>query len=122
MPPDDPQMLGWWDAGARPGAAVGGALITGHTVHTGGGAFDHLATLRPGDLARVRTIRGVVGYRVSSVRVYRKASLALHAEQVFAQTGPGRLVLVTCADWTGTEYLSNVVVVAHRSSDRSTRS
>jgi LPXTG-site transpeptidase (sortase) family protein len=111
-PPSDPQTLGWWSGGAVPGAAHGGALVTGHTVHTGGGAFDDLETLRPGDPVRVRTDRGVVRYRVSGVTVYRKASLARDAARVFRQTGPGRLVLVTCEDWNGSVYLSNAVVFA----------
>ena len=40
------------------------------------------------------------------------ASLARHAAQVFDQGGPGRLVLVTCDDWNGYQYLSNAVVLA----------
>src|SRR5688572_22215942 len=31
-PPSDPQTLGWWDEGARPGALRGSALVTGHTM------------------------------------------------------------------------------------------
>jgi len=112
VPPSDPQVLGWWDAGAVPGAAHGGALITGHTVHTGGGAFDDLETLRPGDPVRVRTARGTIRYAVTGVAVYRKTGLARDAAKVFRQRGPGRLVLVTCEDWNGTTYLSNAVVFA----------
>jgi LPXTG-site transpeptidase (sortase) family protein len=112
VPPGDPQVLGWWDGGAVPGAAHGGALVTGHTVHTGGGAFDDLETLRPGDPVRVRTARGTIRYAVTGVTVYRKASLARDAAKVFRQRGPGRLVLITCEDWNGTTYLSNAVVFA----------
>ena len=112
VPPGNPQMLGWWDGGAVPGAAHGGALITGHTVHTGGGAFDDLETLRPGDTVRVRTAKGPIRYEVTGVTVYRKASLARDAAKVFRQRGPGRLVLITCEDWNGTTYLSNAVVFA----------
>jgi hypothetical protein len=32
--------------------------------------------------------------------------------QLFSQSGPGRLVLVTCEDWNGEVYLRNRVVVA----------
>jgi LPXTG-site transpeptidase (sortase) family protein len=113
-PPSNPQTLGWWQGGAVPGAARGGALITGHTVHTGGGAFDDLETLHPGDRVTVRTSKGIVHYAVSGVTVYRKASLAKHAAEVFRQSGPGRLVLITCEDWNGTIYLSNAVVFADR--------
>ena len=105
-------MLGWWSDGAVAGAARGSVLITGHTVHTGGGAFDDLETLEPGDAVQVRTAKGLVGYAVTEVRIYRKASLARHAESVFNQSVPGRLVLVTCEDWNGTTYLSNAVVFA----------
>jgi hypothetical protein len=34
---------------------------------------------------------------------------------VFDQGVPGRLVLITCEDWNGSVYLSNEVVIAHRS-------
>lgn len=111
-PPSDPQMLGWWKDGAVAGAAQGGALVTGHTVHTGGGAFDDLETLRAGDRVDVRTGRGTIGYAVTGVTIYRKATLARDAARVFRQSGPGRLVLVTCEDWNGTTYLSNAVVFA----------
>lgn len=112
VPPSDPQQLGWWAAGAEPGAARGSALITGHTVHTGGGALDDLETLRSGDPVTVRTDKGRVRYVVERVHVYSKGSVAKHAERLFSQQVPGRLVLVTCEDWDGTGYLSNVVVVA----------
>jgi LPXTG-site transpeptidase (sortase) family protein len=112
VPPDDPAVIGWWSHGAMPGAKHGAAVLTGHTVHTGGGAFDELGAVRPGDPVRVRTTRGTVDYTVTGVTVYRKASLAKHADRVFEQQGPGRLVLVTCDDWDGTQYLSNAVVLA----------
>jgi LPXTG-site transpeptidase (sortase) family protein len=114
LPPDDPQTLGWWDQGAKPGAVRGGALITGHTVHTGGGAFDDLETLRKGDLVRVRTTGGTIEYAVSGVTIYRKGRLARDAQRVFSQTGPGRLVLITCEDWNGSGYDSNAIVFAER--------
>ncbi len=110
-PPADPRVLGWWRAGARPGG-TGSVLLTGHTVHTGGGAFDDLGTLRPGDAVVVQTPRGRLGYAVRAVRVYRKAALARQARRLFAQHVPGRLVLVTCQGWNGSGYASNAVVVA----------
>ena len=112
VPPSDPQQLGWWAGGARPGAVRGSALVTGHTVHTGGGALDDLETLQRGDKVTVRTDRGRIRYVVQHVAVYSKGSVADHAERLFSQTVPGRLVLVTCEDWNGERYLSNVVVIA----------
>ncbi|MFC4784984.1 class F sortase [Nocardioides sp. MAHUQ-72] len=112
VPPSNPRQLGWWAGGARPGAARGSALVTGHTVHTGGGALDDLETLQRGDVVTVRTDRGFVRYAVRRVAVHSKGSVADHAERLFSQQVPGRLVLITCEDWDGQRYLSNVVVVA----------
>jgi LPXTG-site transpeptidase (sortase) family protein len=112
VPPSNPRLVGWWSDGARPGAAKGSAIITGHTVHTGGGAFDDLDELTAGDAVAVTTGRSTISYVVTSVVVYRKKALAKQATRVFDQTVPGRLVLVTCEDWDGTAYLSNAVVIA----------
>ncbi|MET9276153.1 sortase [Kribbella sp. NPDC003557] len=112
VPPSNPLLVGWWSDGARPGAAKGSAIITGHTVHTGGGAFDDLDRLTAGDTVSVTTRRGALSYVVTTVTVYRKRALAKAASRVFDQSVPGRLVLVTCEDWDGTSYLSNAVVVA----------
>jgi LPXTG-site transpeptidase (sortase) family protein len=112
VPPSDPQRLGWWADGARPGADEGSALVTGHTVHNGGGALDDLEQLERGDRVLVRTDRGRIPYTVRRVDVYSKGSIAAHAERLFSQDVPGRLVLVTCEDWDGERYLSNVVVIA----------
>ena len=65
-----------------------------------------------GDRVTVRTRRGAIGYRVTGVTVYRKATLTRDAERVFSQSVPGRLVLITCEEWNGSRYLSNAVVFA----------
>jgi len=111
-PPADPQVLGWWAAGAKPGARQGSALVTGHTVHTGGGAMDDLEQLDHGDRVWMRTDHGRIGYQVRSVVVLGKGELAERAARLFSQETRGRLVLITCEDWNGQEYLSNVVVMA----------
>ena len=111
-PPDDPHELGWYKYGARPGSVKGSAVITGHTVHTGGGALDELDDLRAGDTVRVSTTNGTIGYRVSEVSILSKAQFARRAEKVFSSTVRGRLVLITCTDWVGQEYLSNTLVYA----------
>lgn len=111
-PPSDPQVLGWWSQGAPVGSLRGSTLVTGHTVHTGGGALDDLEDLKVGAQVRARTDGGVQDYVVSAVRTYSKGRLARRAAQLFSQSVPHRLVLVTCEDWNGTAYESNVVVVA----------
>ncbi|GIM64194.1 hypothetical protein Pve01_82570 [Planomonospora venezuelensis] len=111
-PPSDPQQVGWWADGARPGAARGAAVVTGHTVHTGGGAFDDLETLSSGDRVTVGSGADTFAYRVGTVEVLSRDELARRSADVFSRTGPGRLVLITCEDWDGTGYRSNVVVTA----------
>jgi len=112
LPPNDPQVLGWWQEGRGVGAESGSAVITGHTVHTGGGAFDNLGTLVPGDRIRVRTKAGWIGYVVKQSRVYATTALARNAAAIFKLDGPGRLVLITCSNFNGSIYLSNAVVYA----------
>lgn len=111
-PPDDPQVLGWWSGGAPVGAVQGTALVTGHTVNAGGGAMDDLEQVRAGAEIRVTTARGSIEYVAESVQVLDKDALARQAQQLFSQQVAGRLVLVTCEDWDGTGYRSNVVVTA----------
>ena len=111
-PPSDPQQVGWWSGGARPGTAHGASVVTGHTVHTGGGAFDHLETLARGDRVLVRSDSAELAYRVGSVEVLSRDALARRSVEIFGRTGPGRLVLITCEGWDGTAYTSNVVVTA----------
>ena len=105
-PPDDPRTLGWW--GKRAGSRHGTTLLTGHTVHDGGGTFDDLEHTPVGGHARVSGHT----YQVTSVEVISKEQLAERAPALFAQTGRPKLVLVTCEDYqraTG-HYASNVVV------------
>jgi LPXTG-site transpeptidase (sortase) family protein len=111
-PPNDPATVGWWRDGAMPGAARGSAVITGHTVSDGDGVFDHLDRLRIGDRIRLITEKGVLRYVVRAEATYRRNTLARRAPQLFSQSSRGRLVLVTCEDWNGEVYLSNIVVIA----------
>ncbi len=110
VPPQDPLVLGWW--GRKAGAAHGVTLLVGHTVHTGGGKLDNLEDVPVGSIARASGVR----YQVTSVQVISKAALAERSSRLFAQSGPHRLVIVTCEDYdpaTG-DYASNVVVTASR--------
>jgi LPXTG-site transpeptidase (sortase) family protein len=111
-PPANPRELGWYKYGALPGSVHGSTVIAGHTVHTGGGALDELDDLQAGDMVRVRTSSGTIDYRVSDITILSKAEFARKAEQVFSSTVPGRLVLITCTDWDGHDYLSNTLVYA----------
>lgn len=110
-PPRDPMLVGWWSASAEPGKKHGQTVITGHTVHTGGGAMDRIDTLKLGQRVDVITREGTMRYEVSKVSILNKDDVAAQAASLFGQdTGAGRLVLVSCDQWNGTYYESNVVV------------
>jgi LPXTG-site transpeptidase (sortase) family protein len=112
-PPRNPRDVGWWQRSAQPGARVGQTVLTGHTVHTGGGVMDKLGTLRKGQLVRVVTPKGTMTYSTTRVVTWSKAELAKRAVDIFAQKRSDvRLVLITCSGWTGSSYTSNVVVFA----------
>ncbi|WP_354437961.1 class F sortase [Marmoricola sp. OAE513] len=118
VPPDDPQLLGWWQEGRGVGVAAGSSVVTGHTVSTGGGAFDHLGKLVVGDKVKVRTSRGTIEYVVTASKNYSVARLAARSASIFRQDGPGRLVLITCSDFDGRVYRSNAVVYAEPVAER----
>jgi hypothetical protein len=113
--PDRPSVLGWYAAGAVPGAPTGTALVAGHvdSAHFGAGPLETLAELRLGDVLEVADAAGVIRrFSVESRTSYPKSDLPA---EVFAAGGPPRLALVTCGgafdERTG-QYADNVVVVA----------
>ncbi len=112
VPPSDYTAVGWWEDGAAPGSPTGTSVLVGHTVHTGGGALDHLGDLHPGDQVIVDRTRHDLIYRVASVRTYLKASFGVQAGRILSQSGPGRLAIVTCGDYNGAVFLTNIVVIA----------
>lgn len=110
-PPRDASTVGWWRDSAAPGAETGQTVITGHTVHTGGGSLNRIGTLEPGDDVDVISNSGRMRYSVDRVRYYSREEITEHAVELFGQeTGNGNLVLITCADWNGEYYERNVIV------------
>ena len=107
-PPRDPGVVGWWSQGAAPGASTGSAILVGHAVRSGGGVFNDIGELASGDTVEV----GDLSYKVSSVETLSKDEVAQRAEELFDQSGPGRLVVVTCADWDGEVWQSNIITIA----------
>ncbi|WP_052337007.1 class F sortase [Nocardioides alkalitolerans] len=110
-PPRDSEKVGWWNQSAKPGGQTGQTVITGHSVHTGGGSMNRIGSLEEGDVVDVVSDAGRMRYEVEKIRFYTRDDVAAEAESLFGQTaGDGRLVLVTCADWNGEYYENNVVV------------
>jgi LPXTG-site transpeptidase (sortase) family protein len=116
-PPPNPRIVGWWSDGAAPGAAQGSAVLVGHTVrHTDGGVFDELGYLSRGDAIELEGPHSTLTYRVDSIDVLSIGDFARKAPQIFKQTGPGRLVLITCGNFVGTVWRSNIVIIAEPAS------
>lgn len=112
-PPAAVDTVGWWQRSAEPGSRRGQTLVTGHAVRDGDGAMDRIGELEAGDTVRLRAGGQVAQYRASRVFVASREEVADNAHRLFGQKGgAGRLVLVTCTDWNGSSYDSNVIVVA----------
>jgi LPXTG-site transpeptidase (sortase) family protein len=112
-PPRNISVAGWWSDGAAPGEAKGSAVLVGHAVRNkGGGVFDDLGDLSRGDAIEVEGSHSTVTYRVQSIDVLSKDDVARDAKQIFDQAGAGRLVVITCGDFDGTVWRSNVVIIA----------
>lgn len=112
-PPANPHEVGWWKASAPPGASYGQTIVTGHTVHTGGGQMDHLDTIKVGAQIEIVDKGFTVYYTATKVFTLSKADVDLRSQELFGQSSPtNRLVLITCSGWTGHGYLSNVFVYA----------
>lgn len=112
-PPANPRDVGWWSASAPPGASYGQTIVTGHTVHTGGGQMDHLGTIKVGAQIEIVDKGYTVYYTATKVFTLSKRDVDLRSPELFGQTSPtNRLVLITCSGWTGHGYLSNVFVYA----------
>lgn len=112
--PDNPQVLGWWQGGARPGSEQGTVVIDGHvdTAANGPGTLFNLRELRPGDEVALSTDRGLAKYVIAALRSYPKAHIPA---EVFARSGQPRLVLVTCGgafDRQTRQYADNIVAYA----------
>ncbi|MFD9124552.1 class F sortase, partial [Kitasatospora sp. NPDC059571] len=112
--PDDPEEIGWWSDGPRPGED-GAAIIVGHLDSlTGPAAFYNLASLQPGDTVAVdRSDHSSVTFTVQALRQYDKDRIP--DDQVYASDGPPQLRLITCGgtyDRAQHEYRDNLVVYA----------
>ncbi|PXY27653.1 class F sortase [Prauserella muralis] len=113
--PDGLEEATWW--GAKLGAARGAALLAGHVNWAGRtGPFEELWRARRGQSVTVVDARGGRWvYRVTDVLTVHKTRLPAHAQRLFAQDGPHRLVLVTCGgDYVGGTdgYEDNRIVTA----------
>jgi sortase (surface protein transpeptidase) len=116
-PFDQPGVVGWYAAGARPGAA-GTALMVGHLdTETRPAVFHRISSLKPGGTIRVIRDDGrVAEFTVDDVRILTREHF--DARQAYGPREPGRaeLRLVTCGgtfDRASRSYTANVIVSAY---------
>ncbi|MFJ7063566.1 class F sortase [Streptomyces microflavus] len=112
--PDEPENIGWWSDGPRPGGP-GATVVVGHVDSaTGPGAFHGLSTLDPGDeITMVQDDRSTITFTIRALRQYGKDTFP--DSQVYATSGPPALHLITCSgiyDRSRREYRDNLVVYA----------
>ena len=111
--PGNLESVGWFNQGPSPGQP-GDAVLAGHLgVPRQPGVFKDLRLLRPGDAILVIWPDG----RTVEFQVAASESLPLeaHPPGVFAQTGPARLSLITCAgawDRSQATYSERLIVTA----------
>jgi hypothetical protein len=113
--PRDPRTVGWWGAGAAPGAPLGTIVLAGHvdSEQQGAGALYPLARTPLGATVVVSGPGGEATYVVQARRRYAKD--ALPWRDLFRQDVEARLLLVTCGgdfDRATRHYSDNVVVYA----------
>ncbi|MDA0163989.1 sortase [Solirubrobacter ginsenosidimutans] len=112
--PDNIKRVGWWRDGATPGDDAGTALLAGHvdSAKAGAGAFYALKSARRGDTVTVTQGAKTLKYRVTTIKIMRKAALPT---DIYTRAGSPKLVLVTCGgpfDAKTGHYRDNVVVTA----------
>ena len=93
--PENVTRVGWWDGGSEAGDPFGAIVIAGHVDSRteGLGFFARLRQMRVGETVTVANQSYRASYRITNVRSVEKNALATGT---FDQTGPHRLVLITC--------------------------
>ncbi|MEV4145397.1 class F sortase [Amycolatopsis sp. NPDC049691] len=113
--PADLRQATWW--GADLNAAGGASVFAGHVNWRGAtGPFAELWSARiGGEVTIVDSAGRTRRYRISQLVTVHKDDLPARADDLFGQSGPHRVVLVTCGGrWVGGSdgYEENRVVVA----------
>lgn len=109
--PSSLEATGWWRDGQQPGSA-GNAVIVGHTASAADGVFDDLVELDEGDTITVSSGSESLSYAVTREEAVEVADFASVADEIYRETGPSGLVLMTCGDWNGTEFETTVIIHA----------
>jgi sortase (surface protein transpeptidase) len=116
-PFDQPGVVGWYAAGAKPGA-VGTALMVGHVdTETRPAVFYRIRALKPGDTVRVIRDDGrVAEFTVDDVRILTRENFDARQAYGPRESGRAELRLITCGgtfDRASRSYTANVIVSAY---------
>lgn len=112
--------VAWYDLGPRPGG-LGSAVIAGHRGRSTRTltVFDHLNSLRSGDLVYVKDAKGAtVTFIVRNSRVYDAGA---KAPEVFTSASGAHLNLITCDgswDQAKSGFTKRIVVFTDRQNQR----
>jgi sortase A len=117
--PEDPNQVGWFDLGPRPGE-VGSAVIAGHREWNRGATavFDNLSKLKPGDSIFILTGTGMsLTFVVKESQLFSRDA---NAKPIFTSLSGTHLNLITCDGiWDRSEksYSERLVVFADKVPD-----
>ncbi|MEU1512283.1 class F sortase [Streptomyces sp. NPDC005811] len=116
-PFDQAGVVGWYAAGAKPGAK-GTALMVGHVdTETRPAVFYKLSTMRAGETIRVVRDDGrVAEFTVDEVEVVQRADFDAREAYGTRQADRAELRLITCGgtfDRVSRSYTANVIVSAY---------
>lgn len=114
--PEDVARVGWYRFGADPGSGRGSTVIVGHRdgFDQGAGAFYAISAMEPGDTVELLLSDGSTRrYEVVAREAVRKELLP--SDEVFNESGPELLTLVSCIGYFDRDnggYQQNVIVTA----------
>ncbi|ANS65485.1 secreted protein [Streptomyces lincolnensis] len=116
-PYDQAGVVGWYAAGATPGAA-GTALMVGHVdTETRPAVFYKISAMKPGETVRVIRDDGrVAEFTVDDVQVLTRDRFDARQAYGPRETGRAELRLITCGgtfDRASRSYTANVIVSAY---------
>ena len=115
MQTPDPDRVGWYKRGPRPGAP-GPAVLVGHVYYRTPAVFYRLRELRRGDEILIRQRHGSTT-RFTVVRLERVPKTALPTKRIWPTTSKPLLRLITCGgsyDRATGHYRDNLIVYAAR--------
>lgn len=117
-PFSQPQTMGWYNLGPRPGAAKGKAVLTAHTFHDGGALgnklYDQDSGLKAGDVIALSDARGHTQcYRYTAASKVDVASYDPNSTVIYDANSSPELAIVICWDYKASSKFWASRIVFH---------